>query len=369
MLLDMKNSWSTFSMLALTLAPVSLPAAVTDSAVCLKEGITRIVELRAEYPTGVPCSVDYIRPDEGRPDQQLWLAKYDASYCVTKFESFLVKLENKLNWSCEKQVATMAESVQVEEPILASDGRDIETVGAQLTDIQTESRQLGDGKASNEGTIPTAESSLEGVPEVILDDAVPRTPPPSASSGLPAEPVSEIYIIPSEDSPPTAASNENVATLERAEPSIEAAQPILEPRFPTDISFTETQQSAPGDLDFTAIRAAIPTGFYSANPSIPHTGLVQQCPADGYFIWNSRDQDRPVFEMGPVLEFGVRMDSVKNINAVSADDPNTRMVLRPVTSAITDGSVQTLGVELIFLTADSDNLEQGSSAVCRYIRG
>ena len=363
----MKNSWFTFSILALTLAPVSVPAAVTDSAVCLKEGITRIVELRAEGPTGVPCSVDYIRPDEDRPDQQLWLAKYDANYCVTKFESFLVKLENKLNWSCEKQVATVAESVQVDEAILASDDRDIETAGAPLTDIQTESRQLAGGKASNEGTILPDESSSDGVPGVIVDDAVPRNPP--ASSSLPAEQVSEIYIIPSEDSPPTAAYNENVATLERADPSADAAQPILEPRFPTDISFTETQQSAPGDLDFTAIRAAIPTGFYSADPSIPHLGLVQQCPADGYFIWNSRDQDRPVFEMGPVLEFGVRMGSVKSIDTLSADDPNTPMMLRPVTSAITEGSVQTLGVELIFLTADSDNVEQGSSAVCRYIRG
>ena len=119
MLLNLKNTQYLCSLLALALAPMTLFAAVTDSAVCLREGITRIVELRAESPTGVPCSVDYLKPDEGQPEQRLWVARNDANYCVTQFESFLVKLENEHDWSCETRGATVAQSASMKEQTLS----------------------------------------------------------------------------------------------------------------------------------------------------------------------------------------------------------------------------------------------------------
>ena len=89
------------------------------SAVCLRDEITRIVELRVEGPTGVPCSVDYIKPDENQPDQRLWVARNDANYCVAQFESFVMKLEDELDWSCETQGVTVPQSGSGKEKILA----------------------------------------------------------------------------------------------------------------------------------------------------------------------------------------------------------------------------------------------------------
>ena len=125
MLLNLKNTQYLCSLLALALAPMTLFAAVNDSAVCLREGITRIVELRAESPAGVPCSVDYLKPDEGQPEQRLWVARNDPNYCVTQFESFLVRLENEHDWSCETQGATVAQSASMKEQTLSSKEEEI----------------------------------------------------------------------------------------------------------------------------------------------------------------------------------------------------------------------------------------------------
>ncbi|MDC0435357.1 hypothetical protein OAM69_06955, partial [bacterium] len=103
------------------LAASAADVAQKKSAICLRNGITRIVELRAEGPTGVPCSVDYIKPDEDQPEQQLWVARNDANYCLVQFESFLKKLEDELNWSCQTQVATTSQSSSGGEKILPTD--------------------------------------------------------------------------------------------------------------------------------------------------------------------------------------------------------------------------------------------------------
>ena len=272
------------------------------SAVCLRDEITRIVELRVEGPTGVPCSVDYIKPDEGVPGQRLWVARNDANYCVTQFESFLMKLEDELDWSCEMQGVTLASASDVAEQI---DER-----AAQLL------------PQTNQQNISTA--GIESVPE-----------------------------------------------LQSEEPSPEVTQPINKPLTPTDTNSPITAPEITNGLDFADIRTAIPTGFYSADPSIPHKGAVQQCPADGYFIWNRRVFERPVLEMGPMLEFAIRLGSVNNINNIRAEtnDPNRYMALRPLNSLVNIGDNRSEGVQLVITSADKNNKEQKSRAVCRYVRG
>ena len=272
------------------------------SAVCLRDEITRIVELHAEGPTGVPCSVDYIKPDEGVPGQRLWVARNDANYCVTQFESFLMKLEDELDWSCEMQGVTLASATDVAEQI---DER-----AAQLL------------PQPNQQNISTA--GIESVPE-----------------------------------------------LQSEEPSPEVTQPINEPLTPTDTNSPITAPEITNGLDFADIRTAIPTGFYSADPSIPHKGAVQQCPADGYFIWNRRVFERPVLEMGPMLEFAIRLGSVNDINNIRAEtnDPNRYMALRPLNSLVNISDNRSEGVQLVITSADKNNKEQKSRAVCRYVRG
>ena len=250
----------------------------------------------------MPCSVNYIKPDEHQPEQRLWVARNDANYCVTQFESFLMKLENELDWSCEIQGVTLASATDVAEQI---DER-----AAQLL-LQ-----------NNQQNISTA--GIESVPE-----------------------------------------------LKSEEPSPEVTQPINKPPTQTDTNSPISAPEISNGVDFADIRTAIPTGFYSADPSIPHKGAVQQCPADGYFIWNRRVFERPVLEMGPMLEFAIRLGSVNNINDIRAEtnDPNRYMALRPLNSLVNIGDNRSEGVQLVITSADKNNKGQRSRAVCRYVKG
>ena len=272
------------------------------SAVCRRNEITRIVELHAEGPTGLPCSVDYIKPDESLPGQRLWVAYNDANYCVTRFESFLMKLEDELDWSCEQQEVTQASASDI--------AKKIDERAAQLL------------AASNQQSIK--------------------------NSGI-----------------------ESAAALQSEELSPEKAQPISEPRTSTDINSTITAPEETNGLDFADIRTAIPTGFYSADPSIPHMGAVQQCPADGYFIWNRRVYETPVLEMGPLLKFAIQLGNVENINNILAEtnDPNRYMTLRPLNSVENSGDTRSEGLQLVITSTDDNNRERKSRAVCQYIRG
>ena len=68
---------------------------------CIRYGITRMVELQADNESGAPCRVLYHKPMEDQSTTNLWNATNDAQFCSAKYDAFLVKLETRLNWSCE----------------------------------------------------------------------------------------------------------------------------------------------------------------------------------------------------------------------------------------------------------------------------
>ena len=158
MLLNLKNTLSVCSILSLAMVPVALSANVFDSAVCLRDGVTRIVELRVEGSRGVPCSVEYVKPDEGQPVEQLWSAEHDAGYCETQFDQFLKKLEGELNWSCELNVLTKEQLADTQDRVRAQDRVQAQT---QIND-QTLPQTLPQTEAASQSqTLPQTEAASQ----------------------------------------------------------------------------------------------------------------------------------------------------------------------------------------------------------------
>ena len=78
---------------------------VVRSESCLRQGITRVLELREGPAGGLPCEVVYLKPDEDGSARVMWLARNERAFCTTRFESFVVKLETELAWECEPDAA------------------------------------------------------------------------------------------------------------------------------------------------------------------------------------------------------------------------------------------------------------------------
>ena len=87
---------------------------------CERAGVIRTVELQANNESGVPCRVLYHKAMEDQSTTNLWNARKDALFCSKRYDAFIVKLENKLNWSCELLKRTdrsLAEKISTPESI------------------------------------------------------------------------------------------------------------------------------------------------------------------------------------------------------------------------------------------------------------
>ncbi len=85
---------------AFALLPFAASAQAVTSYSCSYDELVRRVEILTEPGVPVPCEVHYYKDTEAPGEHQvLWSAQADASYCQTKTEEFVAKLEG-WGWSC-----------------------------------------------------------------------------------------------------------------------------------------------------------------------------------------------------------------------------------------------------------------------------
>jgi hypothetical protein len=89
--------------IALLAVPFSAQA---ESWTCKKGDKVHEIHIQLEVPgSPVPCSVVYKKVTEGTPDQTLWTASKNASFCEQKAKAVVDKQVSR-GWSCEEE--TMA---------------------------------------------------------------------------------------------------------------------------------------------------------------------------------------------------------------------------------------------------------------------
>lgn len=255
------------TLLALGLA-ANLQAEVRQSHQCERYGIQRTVELVSADGASVPCQVVYSKPMEDQSSTSLWTAQNDASFCQTKYDGFIVKLESKLNWSCTANTTPLSEAAPEN------------TVQAEAAPKNSEQSILEEQSSTKEPPTPTiVESSRTETPEIAeLPQLVVETP---------TTPKPDIH-------------DTSTAIDGPDEPRVFAALPAR-----------QIGDSAEQEISLERIRLHFPTGHYTASTQNPHSGNTSLCPAGGIFIWNTQRPDKPTFEMGSDATF------IFNLNQVS----------------------------------------------------
>ncbi len=228
-------------------------AQVRESSNCVRKGVTRVVELSIENPSGVPCDVTYRKPDEGNTSERLWFANSDPDFCVARYQDFLTKLTNKLAWSC------------------------------------TPNQHVSDAR------IPVDKKGMQNT----LEDQPDRT---SKSSKL--KKTAE-KINPPEDQIKLAEFPILI------EPALRSASPARSPTlFKPGIDFPPDPMVMP----LQTLKEFFRSGYYATESSNPHTGDTSICPEDGYFVWNTRNPSKPVYELGRELEFAIDIGNMSSID-------------------------------------------------------
>lgn len=313
-------------------------SAVERSAQCLRNGITRVVELQIDSPAGVPCRVVYLRPDEGGTQQILWSASNNPEFCTTKFDSFIVKIENKHAWNCSVPEHNLAhrnalnEALDNETPSELSEAPGNEdptklgeTPSNEITKELSEApgnenpKILSEASNSAKTENQISEDGLQAdtKTETPIERQAKKASSPSNSEEIETEVVAATKPQSlNEDTEATeAVNNKNEIDDKSEEPRILAALP------PSPIAGRGTGSTSPvggadkNRLTLETLKEHFPPGFYNANSNTPHRGNTELCPADGYFIWNTRDRNRPVFEMGRILEFQIDLPSISSSTA------------------------------------------------------
>ncbi len=95
-------------------------------------------------------------------------------------------------------------------------------------------------------------------------------------------------------------------------------EPDFQPPVPvTSIGNSSTQPLTaapePKPLTKATLEYFIPSGFYTLDESASQANNTGNCPTSGYFVWNTRDPARPVFELGATLEFELNIENVESI--------------------------------------------------------
>lgn len=226
----------------------NLHAEVRQSHQCERGGIERTVQLVSAEGSRVPCEVVYSKPMEDQSSTSLWNARNDAGFCQQKYDSFIVKLESKLNWSCSANTE-LPESVDlVEKPVEA----------------------------------------VENAP--IARSAPAATTPENTQTAAPTPPPDETVSISAPNDIDT--STADAASIESVAPEVLAALPQR-----------QTNNDAEQEISLELIRQLFPTGHYTESTQAPHSGNTALCPNDGLYIWNTQRPDKPAFEMGANYSF------------------------------------------------------------------
>ena len=227
------------------LTPTHGIADVTRMHVCERASITRIVELQSDGENGLPCRVLYKRPMEDQSATSLWNAQSDANYCAQKYDEFVAKIEKKHNWSCTATLPGLSNA-----PAVSKFQTTMPETSAPLTD----------------SSLSIAETKLQEAKEAS-----------------------------------TTSEHNRIANL----PSpVERVKPLITiPELGSALPLAKTSQAFDKGLSMALIRQLIPSGQYVMNSETPHSGNVALCPADGFFIWSTKQPGRPAFEMGPSQSF------------------------------------------------------------------
>ena len=279
----------------IALVVLSLSTAVNAEAVrenlCVRYGITRTVELQADNESGAPCRVLYHKPMEDQSTTNLWNARNDAQFCSAKYDAFIVKLETRLNWSCElikSPDQSLAENELPPESSTVTPGAPDEKESARSDYAAAISRiarpSLQNGKRS--------ESSNIGEPDPDRDEKV---------SGKAAADTNDNVV-------------ESVATTKPDESLIKRQRPEPARALPDETGV----QYADSALSMRRIENYIPSGNYVSYKEESRSDNSPLCPADGSFSWSTQSPDKPVFKMGADHEFHFDLTSLSDIPIASA---------------------------------------------------
>ena len=290
-------------------------------AQCERDGISRLVELTEQPPTGLPCQVLYHKPQEDQSSSRLWHAISDFNYCRTQFEVFLIKLETKYSWDCKLDGLTPN--------------------GQELED------EIGDAVADEA--------------RAVIKTPVAKETAVANKTTTANETITEEIVIAAKELPPV-----NAISDSKLDKSVSNSQN-------TATENRQTDGIQPGEkygFHIEEVMAEIPSGIYFYDSVGSSAPTREVCPADGYFIWNTQDRSRPVFEMGLVSEF----PGPSEVPVVQRDGNGSlrlsteSMILQPLrqTTTATVGASGNDGIELEILGTLTDS-EQ--TTICRYLRG
>ncbi len=302
---------TTLLAFSLLLLPPIGTADIVESSSCLRDELERHVELRRDNPEGVPCQVVYVRSAEKVPEKALWFANNDASYCKTQYDNFLIKLESKLNWNCTTDL-TAAPTVN-------------ELTGyAPLVPSTAATSSVDETATAVENPIV----STEPVGNAAIADSINA---PARIEEL-SETLPRIEVL--TPSPNTNVSPKQNNSAELVEPQRQL-EPVLQAALPTSPIGNNSSRPdlalpvKPSALNKDTLSQYIPSGFYSQDPDRPHSGDANSCPAPGYFVWNTRNPTKPVFELGKTLEFELNLLDMQSL-------ADATVIVLPTSS--TDGS-------------------------------
>lgn len=300
-------------------------AEVVRSERCLRDGVGRVVELREGADGGLPCEVVYRKPEEDGSARVLWLARNDRAFCAARYEAFLVKLERRLRWECEA-TADM-------------DGTRSVTADADATAVPARAPRFSPERPA------AAPSAAAGAND-------PVAPAPSPAAALPAE---------------AAFATERSGNAPRSG-SASSALGAAAPR--PDAYAAPASDTAAAEDPMRTLRALVPSGPYAAVAPAGADAPSGDCPDAGNFIWNTRDPNRPVFEMGgeaafaPLLAGATIGPGVRLV--ADAGDADSVQVRIESLSPLAGASGRLIEVELAGAnTAETD----AASTLCRYALG
>ena len=273
---------------------------------CVRYGITRTVTLQADNKSGAPCRVLYHKPMEDQSTTNLWNARNDALFCSAKYDAFIVKLETRLNWSCELNKSpdqSLAENELPPESSTVTPGtlEDNESIrndyAASISRIARSSMQSS----------KRSESSDIGEPGPDMDE--------KASRKAAADTNDQVV--------------ESMAATTPEELLIESLRPEAARALPGE----RVMQYTGSALSMKRIETYIPSGNYDSYQEESQSDNSPLCPAGGFFSWSTQSSYKPVFEMGTDQKFHFDLTSLSGVPIAAASGDAVYTQCHPKISA------------------------------------
>lgn len=192
--------------------------------------------------------------------------------------------------------------------------------------------------------LPTSRSIVPSASEVVREDALPGPPAgalPEDGAGVPG--------------PTASRSPSRVLTVPSA----------------------PSEDSDASRSPFERLRERLPSGPWTLVSSASDgASVAERCPPGGPSFWNTRDPNRPVFELGREVRFPISLDTVvigEGPLVLRADERDERATRRALLarslSLVSDGwGASGLVLEIDFVASGSDGV-RSSGDTCRYALG